>query len=89
VKIKFLKGFYFILLFFISFAGFNQELPPVINFDPNIYEAGNQNWMISQASNKNLYIANGSGLLEYNGAQWHLYPIPNNTIVRSGWNFRE
>lgn len=39
--------------------------------------------MISQASNKNLYIANGSGLLEYNGAQWHLYPMPNNTIVRS------
>jgi len=78
-----LKGFYFILLYFISLAGFSQELPPVINFVPNIYEAGNQNWMISQATNKNLYIANGSGLLEYNGAQWHLYPIPNNTIVRS------
>jgi len=78
-----LKGFYFILLCFISLPGFAQELPAVINFDPNIYEAGNQNWMISQASNKNLYIANGSGLLEYNGAQWHLYPIPNNTIVRS------
>ena len=78
-----MKGFYFILLCFISLPGFAQELPAVINFDPNIYEAGNQNWMISQASNKNLYIANGSGLLEYNGAQWHLYPIPNNTIVRS------
>jgi len=78
-----LKGFYFILLFIISSTGFTQELPPVINFVPNIYQAGNQNWMISQASNKNLYIANGSGLLEYNGAQWHLYPMPNNTIVRS------
>ena len=39
--------------------------------------------MVTQASNKNLYIANSSGLLEYNGAQWHLYPMPNNTIVRS------
>ena len=78
-----MKGFYFILLFIISSTGFTQELPPVINFVPNIYQAGNQNWMISQASNKNLYIANGSGLLEYNGAQWHLYPMPNNTIVRS------
>jgi len=78
-----LKGFYFILLYLISYAGFTQELPPVINFVPNIYEGGNQNWMVTQASNKNLYIANSSGLLEYNGAQWHLYPMPNNTIVRS------
>ncbi len=39
--------------------------------------------MISQADNKNLYIANGTGLLEYNGAQWNLYPVPNNTIIRS------
>ena len=47
------------------------------------YEAGNQNWMISQAENKNIYIANSNGLLEYNGASWNLYPVPNNTIVRS------
>lgn len=39
--------------------------------------------MISQAENKNIYIANGTGLLEFNGAEWNLYPIPNNTIVRS------
>ncbi len=39
--------------------------------------------MISQAENKNLYIANGTGLLEFNGAEWNLYPVPNNTIVRS------
>lgn len=39
--------------------------------------------MISQGENKNLYIANGTGLLEYNGTQWNLYPVPNNTIIRS------
>lgn len=39
--------------------------------------------MISQSENKNLYIANGTGLLEFNGAEWSLYPVPNNTIVRS------
>jgi len=39
--------------------------------------------MISQAGNKNIYIANGTGLLEYDGAEWNLYPMPNNTIVRS------
>lgn len=63
--------------------GYAQEIPPLINFDPNVYTAGNQNWMISQGENKNLYVANGSGLLEYTGAEWNLYSMPNNTIVRS------
>lgn len=60
-----------------------QELPPVVNYGPNLYAAGNQNWMIDQAENKNLYFANSTGLLEYNGENWNLYPVPNNTIVRS------
>ncbi|WP_366935478.1 triple tyrosine motif-containing protein, partial [uncultured Christiangramia sp.] len=60
-----------------------QELPPVTNFSPNDYSAGNQNWMISQADNKNLYFANSTGLLEYNGERWRLYPVPNKSIVRS------
>jgi len=71
------------LAFLISFSGSTQELPPVINYNPITYDAGNQNWMISQAESKNIYIANGTGLLEFNGAEWSLYPIPNNTIVRS------
>lgn len=73
----------YILLFFFSCNVLSQELPPVINFDPVEYEAGNQNWMISQASNKKIYIANSSGLLEFNGSEWNLYPVPNNTIVRA------
>ncbi len=62
---------------------YGQELPPVVNFGPSEYSAGNQNWMIDQAENKNLYFANSTGLLEYNGEKWLLYPVPNNTIVRS------
>ncbi len=54
-----------------------------MNFGPNLYSAGNQNWMIDQAENKNFYFANSTGLLEYNGENWNLYPVPNNTIVRS------
>lgn len=74
------------LLFFLLFFPLTlvaQELPPVINFSPTDYEAGNQNWMISQAENGNIYIANGLGLVEYTGAKWNLYPVPNNTIVRA------
>ncbi|MGA8855519.1 MAG: triple tyrosine motif-containing protein, partial [Christiangramia sp.] len=74
----------FIIIFLFSILGTNsQELPPVVNFGPNEYSAGNQNWMIAQAENENLYFANSTGLLEYNGEKWNLYPVPNNTIVRS------
>lgn len=72
-----------LFFFFIFFGVLGQELPPVVNFGPNQYSAGNQNWMIAQAPNKNLYFANSTGLLEYNGEKWNLYPVPNNTIVRS------
>ena len=70
------------LLLYIS-CSFAQELPPIINFTPKTYNADNQNWMLSQASNSFIYIANNKGLLEYNGAQWKLYKTPNETIMRS------
>ena len=39
--------------------------------------------MIAQGEDENLYFANTTGLLEYNGENWNLYPVPNKTIVRS------
>ena len=61
----------------------SQELPPVINFPPDLYGADNQNWMIAQSENGLIYVANNKGLVEYNGSQWTLYPSPNETIIRS------
>ena len=66
-----------------AISGHTQELPPVINFDQNQYKAGNQNWMISQGSDKNIYVANSRGLLEFTGSEWNLFSIPNQSIVRS------
>jgi DNA-binding CsgD family transcriptional regulator len=60
-----------------------QELPPIVNFTPETYGADNQNWMISQSNDRHIFIANNKGLLEYNGANWTLYPSPNETIIRS------
>ena len=40
-----------------------------------------------KSDNQFMYFANNSGLLEFNGSKWALYPIPynqiNNSIVRS------
>ena len=60
-----------------------QELPPIEIFTTSDYNAENQNWDISQADNKFIYVANNDGLLEFNGAKWKLFPSPNETIIRS------
>lgn len=72
---------FFILVF--SLNGISQELPPIVKFNPVIYNAGNQNWMVAQDKNHLLYFANNEGLLEYNGTTWSLYKSPNETIIRS------
>ncbi|RDI13253.1 triple tyrosine motif-containing protein [Flavobacterium sp. AG291] len=78
--IKKLLSLYIILLALFTNA---QELPPIVKFSASNYNAGNQNWMISQDKSRFMYFANNEGLLEYNGTEWTLYPSPNETIVRS------
>lgn len=80
---KYFGNRYTILLLFFSCFLKAQELPPINKFTSEDYGGGNQNWMISQTQNKIIYAANNEGLLEYNGANWTLYPSPNNTIIRS------
>ena len=75
-------GIYFILFIFCASLS-AQELPPIINFLPEDYNAQNQNWAVSQSQDKLIYVANNSGLLEYNGASWRIYPSPNQSIIRS------
>lgn len=66
-----------------SFISRAQELPPIQNYSSFDYNANNQNWNISQGANKNLFIANNSGLLEFNSERWILNDSPNNTVIRS------
>jgi DNA-binding CsgD family transcriptional regulator/ligand-binding sensor domain-containing protein len=72
----------FVFLLF-PFKGITQELPPILKYNANNYQAGNQNWMISQDKNHFMFFANNDGLLEFNGSDWKLYPSPNETIIRS------
>jgi len=81
--LNYLKTFFFLFLFFIIHVSKGQDTPPIENYSPVTYKAGNQNWAISQSDEKNMYFANNSGLLEFNGASWKLYPTPNGSIMRS------
>jgi len=70
----------FLLCFYTQLVA--QRHPPIINYPPPVYDADNQNWMLTQAPDKTIYAANNKGLLAFNGAQWTLYPSPNETVMR-------
>jgi AraC family chitin signaling transcriptional activator len=74
---------YFLFFLLIPFFVVSQELPPIVKYNSTTYNAGNQNWMISQDKNHFVFFANNEGLLEFNGSNWTLYPSPNETIIRS------
>lgn len=57
--------------------------PLINNYSPKEYGADTQNWAIMQDERGIMYFGNNLGLLEYDGADWKLYPLPNNSTVRS------
>ncbi len=57
--------------------------PLINNYQKDAYKADRQTWSITQQSNGMLYLANNSGVLQFDGTFWKLYHIPNNSIVRS------
>ena len=78
----------FALLFFISchldLSSQNTiGIPDIVNYKKQTYNAGTQNWEITQDSNGIVYFANNEGLLSFDGTYWKLFPLPNKTIVRS------
>lgn len=58
-------------------------IPAVINYTKSDYRGGSQTWGISQDTQKRMYFANNDGLLTFDGSHWQLFPLPNNTIIRS------
>ena len=63
--------------------------PFIKNYPRKITQAGQQNWMIDQDSSGIMYFANNEGLLEFNGFDWSIKPLPNNSIIRSLKVFQE
>jgi hypothetical protein len=55
----------------------------VVNYPRNEYNAGSQNWKITQQWNGKMYFANKAGVLEYTGDKWKLYQLSNESETRS------
>lgn len=73
----------FILGILNTFAFAQIGVPQIDNYSNLTYKGGTQNWDIDQDKNGMMYFANNEGLLTYNGKYWHIYPLPNKTVVRS------
>lgn len=70
--------------------GINSKLMPqrlgipfVTAYPKTSYGYGTHNWDIEQSASGLLYFANNDGLMEFDGANWRLFQLPNKTIVRS------
>ncbi len=72
-------------LFFLLGAGFlpAQETPRIRNFSPADYAAQNQNWALAQSAEGWLYTGNNGGLLEFDGARWSTFSLPDHQTVRA------
>jgi signal transduction histidine kinase/DNA-binding response OmpR family regulator len=65
-------------------AGWSEAGIPVIrNFRPADYDAGPLNYVITQDSLGVIYIANESGVLVFDGVQWDLIRLPENSAAHS------
>lgn len=75
---------------FLLLILFNQKAlaasfgtPPITNFPRITYQAGTQNWVVKQDKRGIVYFGNNKGLLSFDGTNWKVESLPNNTIVRS------
>jgi len=56
--------------------------PFLTYYSPKQYGAAAQVWSFAQDARGILYVGNGGGLLEYDGAKWRLIRTPGDVIVR-------
>lgn len=85
-KLKHVITFTLILffLFGLKIHAQNERGSPFIrNYKPDEYGAYPQNWAVVQDNRGVMYFGNSYGILEFDGRNWNLIKLPNNSIVRS------
>ncbi|MCO5265914.1 MAG: hypothetical protein M9948_08580 [Lentimicrobium sp.] len=58
-------------------------IPFINQYPKSVYNAGTQNWAITQNSKGFVYFGNNDGLLEFDGQEWQTYQLPVQSIIRS------
>ncbi|MCW0483751.1 helix-turn-helix and ligand-binding sensor domain-containing protein [Gaoshiqia sediminis] len=60
-----------------------NRVPGIKNFGKTAYGAASQNWGVAAGKDDLMYFANHNGLLEFDGTNWQLHRLPNETIIRA------
>lgn len=55
----------------------------IINYNKSLYGKGSQTWQINTYGTNWVYFANQNGMIQYDGSNWAIFPMNNNTDVRS------
>ena len=79
-------AFLHFMLIVHSFSLFAQNklgAPFIQNYTTKEYNASAQNWAIVQDNRGVMYFGNNDGVLEYDGTNWRLIKVTNNSLVRS------
>ncbi|MBK5719837.1 hypothetical protein JGH11_03015 [Dysgonomonas sp. Marseille-P4677] len=71
-----------ITLLCVSLIGYSKN-PYIHNLDKQLYGAASKNWNIKEDDKGFIYVANESGLLEFDGIKWNLYRLPGNQPIKS------
>ena len=74
-----------ILCLLLAGSASSQEVPRIRSFSPANYGGQNQNWALAQnaATSGWLYAGNNGGLLEFDGARWQSYFLPEKQTIRA------
>ncbi len=61
----------------------SQHAPRLRNFQPEEYEAQNQNWSLAQSPEGWLYAGNNGTLMEFDGTRWRHFALPEKQAIRA------
>jgi serine phosphatase RsbU (regulator of sigma subunit)/ligand-binding sensor domain-containing protein len=74
---------YLVLCLCTHFYYVTAQNPFIQNFSPKAYNGAGQNWGAVQEKSGMIYVANNDGVLQYDGLDWRLIALPNNSFVHS------
>lgn len=73
-----------ILLFLSNFQTYAIDfLPVVTSYTAKDYDAGIQNWSVTQNTDGMMFFGNNFGLLSYDGYSWKMHELPQKILIRS------
>ena len=84
-----MKNLFIVLAFFLQLPLLvnsqvkNKGIPFIINYSRDDYKAAKQNWSVVQDKRGVMYFGNTMGVLEFDGQNWRLIPVRNNSLARS------